>query len=234
MNEGLFTAYRSLPGGNGLTRLKNGDCTALSEIAEGERPFLAAALAHKTGRPVVLVSPSELVAQKQSQDIDRLVGGGSAVLPAPRYPVQPRRHEPRKHLAAAQRAGSAGAGQGEGAVRQRGCAFGPLRAAARFKKAIVTVAEGERHAPDQLIRELMENSYERVAMVEGRGQCAMRSSILDVFRPPDAVPSSFSTSGQPAPLRLHRQRSIARIKIPSTSPLPPSASSRTPKRQPIV
>ena len=45
MNEGLFTAYYDLPQWQKLlTRLNAGDCTALSEIAEGERPFFAAAL----------------------------------------------------------------------------------------------------------------------------------------------------------------------------------------------
>ena len=55
MNEGLFTAYYDLPQWQKmLERLKNGDCTALNGISEGARPVLAAALAHKTGRPVVL------------------------------------------------------------------------------------------------------------------------------------------------------------------------------------
>ena len=49
MNEGLFTAYQGLPEWEKLlNRLSNGDCTALYEIPEGERPFLAAALAHST------------------------------------------------------------------------------------------------------------------------------------------------------------------------------------------
>lgn len=53
MNEGLFTAYQNLPGWQRLLeRVSGAGCTALYEIAEGERPFLAAALAHKTGRPV--------------------------------------------------------------------------------------------------------------------------------------------------------------------------------------
>ena len=51
MNEGLFTAYYDLPQWKKLLdRLGDGQCTSLSEIAEGERPFFAAALAHKTGR----------------------------------------------------------------------------------------------------------------------------------------------------------------------------------------
>ena len=55
MNEGLFTAYQSLPAWKRLMeRIGEGGCTALYEIAEGERPFLAAALSHATGRPVLV------------------------------------------------------------------------------------------------------------------------------------------------------------------------------------
>ena len=40
MNEGLFTAYQSLPAWKRLMeRIGEGGCTALYEIAEGERPF---------------------------------------------------------------------------------------------------------------------------------------------------------------------------------------------------
>ena len=83
MNEGLFTAYQSLPAWKRLMeRIGEGGCTALYEIAEGERPFLAAALSHATGRPVLLVAPTELIAQRQAQDIERLTGDGCAMLPA--------------------------------------------------------------------------------------------------------------------------------------------------------
>ena len=83
MNEGLFTAYQSLPAWKRLLeRVAQEGCTALYEIAEGERPFLAAALSHATGRPVLLVAPTELIAQRQAQDVERLTGGGCAVLPA--------------------------------------------------------------------------------------------------------------------------------------------------------
>ena len=68
MNEGLFTAYQSLPAWKRLMeRIGEGGCTALYEIAEGERPFLAAALSHATGRPVLLVAPTELIAQRRQK-----------------------------------------------------------------------------------------------------------------------------------------------------------------------
>ena len=63
MNEGLFSAYGSLPQWQELLEAtKTTGCSAVYELAEGERPFLAAALSQRTGRPVVLVCATELVA----------------------------------------------------------------------------------------------------------------------------------------------------------------------------
>ncbi|NLI22895.1 MAG: hypothetical protein GX418_15280, partial [Clostridiales bacterium] len=82
MNEGLFSAYAALPEWKTLLeQLPAQSCLALAGMAEGERPFFAAALARRTGRPVLLLSPTELTAQKHAQDISRLTGGGAAALP---------------------------------------------------------------------------------------------------------------------------------------------------------
>ena len=223
MNEGLFTAYYDLPQWHKLlSRLNAGDCTALSEIPEGERPFLAAALAHKTGRPVVLITPTELAAQKHAQDIDRLVGGGSAVLPA---------RDVQFSRAAMSRESTWQRLNVLDQLMQKKvrvlCASvdeltDRCAPAERFRSAVITIAEGERHAPDQLIKRLMENGYERVAMVEGQGQCAMRGSILDVFpaNAPDAVRIEFFDDEVDSLRRFDciSQRSIARIKSIRLSP----------------
>ena len=74
MNEGLFTAYQALPAFQAL--LAHAGTTgslAVTGLAEGERAFLAAALAHRTGRPVVLLPP-QTPAGKQAQDLSRLFG----------------------------------------------------------------------------------------------------------------------------------------------------------------
>ena len=45
------------------------------------------------------------------------------------------------------------------------------------------VAVGETMEPQEMLRRLIGLGYERVDMVEGRGQCALRGDILDVFPP---------------------------------------------------
>jgi len=223
MNEGLFTAYRDLPQWKKLLeRLKAGDCTALSEIAEGERPFVAAALAHQTRRPVLLVAPTELVSQRQAQDIDRLVGGGSAVLPA--RDVQFSRAAMSRESTWQRLSVLDQLAQGK--VRVLCTSIDALMdrcaPAQRFAQSVITVGEGERHPPEELIQKLMQMGYERVPMVEGQGQCAMRGSILDVFpaNASDAVRIEFFDDEVDSLRRFDciSQRSILRIKSIRLSP----------------
>ena len=180
MNEGLFTAYQSLPAWKRLMeRIGEGGCTALYEIAEGERPFLAAALSHATGRPVLLVAPTELIAQRQAQDIERLTGDGCAMLPA--RDIQFSRAAMSRD-SAWQRL-SVLDGLAAGRVKVLCASVDALldRCAprARFQSAAITLSEGGRIAPDGLMEALIRGGYERVPMVEGRGQCAMRGAIVD-------------------------------------------------------
>ncbi len=223
MNEGLFTAYTHLPEWERLlSRLNVGDCTALSEIAEGERPFLAAALSHKTKRPILLVSPTELVSQRQAQDVERLTGGGSAVLPA--RDIQFSRAAMSRESTWQRLRVLDELAQGK--VRVLCASIDALMArcapAEIFRTAVMTISEGERHAPDRLIKRLLEMGYERVPMVEGQGQCAMRGSILDVFpsNAPDAVRIEFFDDEVDSLRRFDciSQRSIARVKQIRLSP----------------
>ena len=223
MNEGLFTAYAGLPQWKKLLeRLKAGDCTALSEIAEGERPFVAAALAHQTKRPVLLVAGTELVSQRQAQDVERLTGGGSAVFPA--RDVQFSRAAMSRESTWQRLSVLDQLAQGK--VRVLCASIDALldrcAPAEVFRKAVITVGEGERHPPEKLIEQLMQMGYERVPMVEGQGQCAMRGSILDVFpaNAPDAVRIEFFDDEVDSLRRFDcvSQRSIARVKTIRLSP----------------
>ncbi|MFH1512296.1 MAG: hypothetical protein ABIG45_02965, partial [Bacillota bacterium] len=82
MNESLFAGYSALPAWPALLdHLFKQNCISLSGMAEGEKPFFAAALYRAAGRPVLLVSPTELVAKRQAQDIQRL-GLAAAALPS--------------------------------------------------------------------------------------------------------------------------------------------------------
>ena len=217
MNEGLFTAYQSLPAWKRLTeRIGESGCTALYEIAEGERPFLAAALSHATGRPVLLVAPTELIAQRQAQDVERLTGGGCAVLPARDMQFS---RAAMSRESAWQRL-SVLEGLAAGRVRVLCASVEALldRCApcARFRSAVIELSEGGRFPPDRLMDALIRSGYERVPMVEGRGQCAMRGAIVDVFpaNAADALRIEFFDDEIDSLRRFDciSQRSIARVK----------------------
>ena len=217
MNEGLFTAYQSLPAWKRLMeRIGEGGCTALYEIAEGERPFLAAALSHATGRPVLLVAPTELIAQRQAQDVERLTGGGCAVLPARDMQFS---RAAMSRESAWQRL-SVLEGLAAGRVKVLCASVEALldRCApcARFRSAVIELSEGGHFPPDRLMDALIRSGYERVPMVEGRGQCAMRGAIVDVFpaNAADALRIEFFDDEIDSLRRFDciSQRSIARVK----------------------
>ncbi|MBR4428051.1 MAG: DEAD/DEAH box helicase, partial [Clostridia bacterium] len=54
---------------------------------------------------------------------------------------------------------------------------------ALVEKLTVSLRVGDTIEPALLIGQLIEAGYERVDMVEGRGQCALRGAIVDVFPP---------------------------------------------------
>ena len=233
MNEGLFSAYSALPAWKELlSQLHGTDCIALTGLSEGEKPFLAAALSHRTGRPVLLVSPTELVAQKQAQDVNRLLGGGAAMLPTRDVQFSRAASSQESTWQRLHVLGEAANGRlrvlcvsAEGLL-DRCCA------AERFKRATVTVSEGLPCPPVPLLQRLLACGYERVTMVEGKGQCAMRGAILDVFPPSenDALRIEFFGDEVDSIRRFDciSQRSIARIKearlTPATECIPEDAS----------
>ncbi len=223
MNEGLFSAYSSLPQWQELLELtKKPGCSAIYELAEGERPFLAAALSQRTGRPVVLVCSTELIAQRCAQDIQRLTGMGCVCLP-PRDLQFSRAASSREstwqRLSALDQLA-------HGQARVLCISLDSLihRCVPKrvFLDAEIRIGEGECHPPQQLMDRLLAAGYERVAMVEGQGQCAMRGSILDVFpsNTQDALRIEFFDDEVDSIRRFEciSQRSIARVKNARIAP----------------
>ena len=184
MNEGLFSAYESRDEWKTLVeRLGRAGCTSVYEISEGERPFLAAALRRKTGRPVVVLCSTELVAQRYAQDIERLTGEKCGVLP-PRDLQSSRAASSRESTWLRLR------NLDELCRKNARILCLSLESLldrcvpkAVFRQSVIALEEGRDYPPEELMNRLLASGYERVSMVEGCGQCAMRGSILDVFPP---------------------------------------------------
>ena len=223
MNEGLFSAYSKLPAWEELlSNLQSRASTACVGIAEGERPYMASALFHRTRRPVVLIAPTELAAQKQAQDINRLIGGGAAAFPAreiqfSRAAASQESTWQRLHVL-----GDILSGKVHVLCLSIDALCDRLPPADLFRLSTISVKEGGSIPPDQLMKRLLQGGYERVSIVEGHGQCAMRGAIVDVFPPneAEALRIEFFDDEVDGIRRFDciSQRSTSRVKEVSISP----------------
>ncbi len=234
MNEGLFSAYSALPAWKELLqKLHTERCMSLSGLAEGERPFFAAALAHRTGLPVVLISPTELTAQRNAQDIGRLLGGHAATLPTRDVQFSRAAASQESTWQRLQVLGDAANGRLRVLCTSAEGLLDRCMPATRFQASTITLAEGITAEPTSLIDRLIKMGYERVPMVEGKGQCAMRGAILDVFPPneSDALRVEFFGNEVDSIRKFDciSQRSIIRLKevrlTPATECIPLDAAS---------
>ena len=162
-------------------------------VCDGAKAALAAALAQKTGRPVLYVAPGDREAARVAADICQYIPQGAASL---------RMRERQFARAAASREAewqrlTALAGVRDGSVRVLCVAADALlwrmTPPALMEEMTLSLKVGGVIAPAELIARLAEAGYERVDMVEGRGQCALRGAIVDVYPPtePDALRIEF-------------------------------------------
>ena len=182
--EGLFSALNGAEEWKQLlSAVEAGQGVLLSQVASGQRAFLAAALQRKTGRPVLLVCANEVAAGKAAQDVNQLLGPVAAVLPP--------RDTQFSRSASSLESTWQRIGVLDGALSGRvkvlcvsvAALLGRYAPAARMREMTLRLSEKSRVQPEKLIRQLVWAGYERVAMVEGCGQCAARGSIVDVYPP---------------------------------------------------
>ncbi len=185
--EGLFAALSGAEEWKKLlAAVEQGQGAVLSQVASGQRAFLAAALHRKTGRPVLLICPGEVAAGKAAQDINQLLGSVAAVLPP--------RDTQFSRSASSLESTWQRIGVLDGVLSGRvkvlcvsiGAMLGRYAPAARMRERTLRLAEKARVQPEKLMHELVWAGYERVAMVEGCGQCAARGSIVDVYPPSES------------------------------------------------
>ncbi len=156
---------------------------AVYDMADGQRPFLAAALAEKTGRQVLYIAASDQAAMRAADDCAHLLGGGAGVLPA--ADMQFARAAASQETAWHRLETLTRAQRGELRVLCAPADALLLRhmPPKRYAEATLTVRVGDRLPPQELIEKLCALGYERVDMVEGKGQCALRGALVDVYPP---------------------------------------------------
>ncbi len=156
---------------------------ALYEMAEGQRPFYAAALARKTGRQILYIAPSDAAAMRAADDCAAWLNGGAALLPAQEIQFTrgvASRENAFQRLAVLQKARL-------GEIRvlcvPADAILNRMLPPEKYEEHAVRLKEGGRIEPGQMVEQLVKMGYERVDMVEGKGQCALRGAIVDAFSP---------------------------------------------------
>ena len=183
MKQALFGAVDKAALQKLMQRVSAGDPVALTGLPESMAAFMAAKLAEDTGKRVLLIAANDLRATHDADDGQQLLATAAACLPggeidltrgASSHESAWRRLETLSRVA-------------EGSVQllctSIDAALQRMGSGERFREKTIRLQVGDQYDPQQLVRDLTAMGYERVGMVEGKGQCAVRGAILDVYPP---------------------------------------------------
>ena len=149
---------------------------------DAQRAHLIAAALRKLQRPALVIVPNELAALRMTEDLNLLLEGRARNLPA--RDVSFLKTAAASHELTMRRIDSLGdcvTGKAVALVVSADAMMNRLMPAERFRQHVIEIDEAMRMEPAELIGRLTAAGYERVQLVEGRGQCALRGGILDVY-----------------------------------------------------
>ena len=149
---------------------------------DAQRAHLLAATALKLGRPVLVIEPNEVAAARMAEDLNVLLGGAARLLPARDITFLKTAASSRElSMRRIEALGDCLGGGARALVASADAMLFRLAPAGDFSDRIIDLAEGQRMEPMELVERLTRAGYERVHLVEARGQCALRGGILDVY-----------------------------------------------------
>ena len=152
------------------------------------------AAARKLGRPLLFVTSNEVAAQRVREDLNALLGGGAALLPARDISfVRTAASSRELTMRRLEALGAAATGEAKAMVMSAETLLCRQMPRERFLQNVLEITPDMRVEPTELVARLVEAGYERTALVEARGQCALRGGILDVYPVgmPEAVRLEF-------------------------------------------
>lgn len=157
---------------------------ALYDMQDSQRVFTAAALAEYTGRQTLYLLPNERLARAAFEDALQFAGGRAAYLPQEeRYFLRGATASRDKVWQRLRALDQAASGEARLVIAAAEALQDHLPPPAWFREAAFTLKPGDEADPQALSARLAGMGYERVDLVEGRGQFALRGEILDVFPP---------------------------------------------------
>lgn len=157
--------------------------TAVTGMTELQGVILAAKAADRAGKRVLLIEANDLKAGKAAEDAQQILGQRAAYLPggeidltrgASSHESAWRRLETLTRIAD---------GEVKLLVTSMDAVMQHMGNPNTFNQAMIRLAPGDVIQPAELMNRLAAMGYERVDMVEGKGQCAMRGAIVDCYPP---------------------------------------------------
>ena len=160
---------------------------ALTGLPETMAAFVAAKLADETGKRVLLLSGNDLKATHDADDGQQLLGTRCACLPGGEIDLTRGASSHESAWRRLETLARVTSGEVSLLCASLEAAVQRMGSAARFAQKTIRLHVGDVTEPADLIRSLTGMGYERVSMVEGKGQCAQRGDIVDVYPPAGAV-----------------------------------------------
>lgn len=155
------------------------------------KSYMTAALRRDTGRPCLVVTATIQQAEKFREDLATWLPGQETLLfpPMEYLPFEVVAHSPEvitSRLTVLERLVN---GEDLVVVAPAASLFRVLTPHEVFRESMLTLNRGERVHLDEVMGRLVRQGYERVAMVEGKGQFSVRGGILDIY--PLAAPDPY-------------------------------------------
>ena len=179
----LFEPLEKLDSFAGLVQaIGAGKLSALYGPDDSQRAHLLAALARKTGRNMIILTPTDGLAMRMTEDMNVLLEGKARFLPA--RDVSFVKSSAASRDLAMRRIdvlGACATGEAQLLVLPVDAAMHRMFPVDRFREHVIKLDEADVMEPAGLIEMLTAAGYERVQLVEARGQCALRGGILDVY-----------------------------------------------------
>ena len=164
-----------------------GRLTGVFGIDDTQRAHLLSALYVKTKKKMLIITSNERLAQRYVEDINIFTGGKAAFLPSRDISFMRTAASSKELLIRRiEVLGNAIRGKTDIIVAASDALSHRLMPRQRFEEGVLSLKDGMIIEPQTIIERLTANGYERVQLVEAKGQCALRGGILDVYGVGDA------------------------------------------------
>ena len=149
---------------------------------DAQRAHLIAAAVWKLNRPALVIVPNEMAALRMTEDLNLLLDGRVRSLPARELTfLKAAASSHGMTLRRMEALGDCATGKAAALVLSADAMMNRLMPADRLRGHVVEIDDTMRMEPAELMEKLTDAGYERVQLVEARGQCALRGGILDVY-----------------------------------------------------